>query len=497
MRQIDDYQTDDTATQQVAAPAPDASSAPAAPAAPASPASPAPAQSSPQPAAEPEQKHPTSLLGKIAQAVVNHVEGGTPGHRPLRAWQVQDALNRQAIAEGNAKINWESAQAAHTWAQTAAVQAQLDAMPQQFQEKVREADQKSVDALIAKGRSPRMVLPDDKPETLQAMQSELARANGGQLPGITLMHYGNGYAVYTSDQLSDKGLLESVNPIYKVTADGEMTPAQWAALTPQLRAKKVADAFQVFSHPSAIRGENPQQTIARYKSYLAKAQALPDDDTDKARLVSQAKEAVGMLQSGLDANFDQKTALMDEKLKRQKALKQTAGSGVGKDGLPKLTASTKTMVEAAPHVIELAERVEQLVKEQQATLGPAASRWQEYMAGTVGAPNPEFTKLRTDVGLLTTLLMRMHVGARGGEYIMKEFKDLMDSGRQSPENLLSALEEVRKYASDVQNTGKPPSSLPSAETGGTVRMRAPNGQIKDVPANKVEHFKAKGAVVVK
>lgn len=118
-----------------------------------------------------------------------------------------------------------------------------------------------------------------------------------------------------------------------------------------------------------------------------------------------------------------------------------------------LTNTTKTMVEAAPKVLALAERLNSLIDQQVQTLGPAASRWQEFMAGRVGSPNPEFTKLRTDAGLLQTLLMRMHVGSRGGEYIMKHFQDLLDTGRQSPENMKAALEEITQYAHDVQSEG--------------------------------------------
>lgn len=41
------------------------------------------------------------------------------------------------------------------------------------------------------------------------------------------------------------------------------------------------------------------------------------------------------------------------------------------------------------------------------------------------------------------------------------------------------------------------STPPPAATSGTVRMRAPNGQENDVPADQVEHYKQRGAVVVK
>jgi hypothetical protein len=125
-----------------------------------------------------------------------------------------------------------------------------------------------------------------------------------------------------------------------------------------------------------------------------------------------------------------------------------------------LTAATKSMVEAAPGVITLANRVKQLMAAKDAKgnpvldLGPGASRWQEFMAGKVGSSNAEFTKLRTDIGLLSTKLMRMHVGARGGELIMQHFKDLIDSGKQSPENLNAALDEIIQYAQDTAGEGK-------------------------------------------
>lgn len=127
---------------------------------------------------------------------------------------------------------------------------------------------------------------------------------------------------------------------------------------------------------------------------------------------------------------------------------QTA-AGYATMGRP--TSSTMTMIEAAPGVIALTQRVRTLVDQQEKSLGPAASRWAEFMAGKVGAPNPEFTKLRTDVGLLTTKLMRMHVGARGGTDIMHHFQDLIDTSKQSPENLRAALEEIETYAREVQS----------------------------------------------
>lgn len=145
---------------------------------------------------------------------------------------------------------------------------------------------------------------------------------------------------------------------------------------------------------------------------------------------------------------------------RAKAAQQTTANQLKQS---QLTNSTRTMVEAAPKVIGLIDRVNDSINKMGDQLGPAGSRWAEFWAGKVGEPNEEFTKLRTNVGLLTTLLMRMHVGARGGEYIMKHFQDLMDSGKQSPTNMRAALGEIEAYAHSVQAEGS--TGFPSAGNG--------------------------------
>lgn len=130
----------------------------------------------------------------------------------------------------------------------------------------------------------------------------------------------------------------------------------------------------------------------------------------------------------------------------------------------KTTAATRTMKESAPKVVSFVDRIDKLVDVNEKQLGPAAGRWAEFMTGKVGAPNPEFAKLRTDIGLLTTQLMRMHVGARGGVELMHHFAQLIDSGKQSPENLRAALGEIKAYAQSVG--GQPITEEESKPTAG-------------------------------
>jgi len=161
----------------------------------------------------------------------------------------------------------------------------------------------------------------------------------------------------------------------------------------------------------------------------------------------------------------------------------TDTKGMPKVGASGMSASTRTMLDAAPTVKSFVDKINGEVDQNAENLGPAKSRWREYMAGTVGAADPSFTKLRTNMGLLQTLLMRMHVGARGGEYIMKHFQDLIDSGKQSPENLHAALGQIGEYADELlkekANAGQPAQTV--QPTGGaTHRYNPSTGKIEEI-----------------
>ena len=127
-------------------------------------------------------------------------------------------------------------------------------------------------------------------------------------------------------------------------------------------------------------------------------------------------------------------------------------------GLPEtenpLTNTTKTMIETAGNVKSLANEALSIVnnKDKTGELGPVASRWRDFSAGTVGASDPEFMRFRTIASdLLPTLLMRMHMGARGGEKIMEKFTGMMGADHQTPENLRAVLGEISNYADMVSS----------------------------------------------
>lgn len=164
-----------------------------------------------------------------------------------------------------------------------------------------------------------------------------------------------------------------------------------------------------------------------------------------------------------------------------KEFRSTQDMGIG-ELKPPITSATKTMMEAAPKVKEFVKRIRQSLTNIGDDLGPIGGRWQEFFTGKVGTENKEYTNLRTNTLLLSTLLMRMHVGARGAQGLLEHFKSIMDMSYQSKENLETAMNVIDEYADDVLKPMKKSNSQPS---GDMIKVRRKSdGKTGTMPASK-------------
>jgi hypothetical protein len=136
-------------------------------------------------------------------------------------------------------------------------------------------------------------------------------------------------------------------------------------------------------------------------------------------------------------------------------------SGVNTLSTP--TGPTRSMAEVAPRVIGFVDRINQLIDNNEKQLGPLQGRWNEFKQGKIGLPNQGMAQLRTNLSLLETALMRMHVGARGGEQMMEHFHDMIGGLKQNPENIRAAIGEIRDYAVQVAGE-RGPQAPPKAAT---------------------------------
>lgn len=132
-----------------------------------------------------------------------------------------------------------------------------------------------------------------------------------------------------------------------------------------------------------------------------------------------------------------------------------------------------------PGILTLAK---QLNKE--GKLGPIMSRYQDWInkGGSVlgfDSGDPNFQKLLTGMGLQTTALMQVHVGSRGGAYILEHFQDLANLKKMSGTAFMAALDEEYKY---IRKKAMLPN--PKSRGGGSETEPTPD-RPKSVPANAV------------
>ena len=97
--------------------------------------------------------------------------------------------------------------------------------------------------------------------------------------------------------------------------------------------------------------------------------------------------------------------------------------------------------------------------------------------------------------------------SRAANVLEKAMIHTPNAWKDSSKLMYDKLSTIEKNLTDIEQAARtygrksgivpPTTELQAPPPGATVRMRAPNGQEKDVPAGDVEHFKARGAVVVK
>lgn len=150
--------------------------------------------------------------------------------------------------------------------------------------------------------------------------------------------------------------------------------------------------------------------------------------------------------------------------------------------LAQLTGPSRTMIEKAPSVIDLAQKSIELVNQNQQKLGPVRGRIREFTVGTLGAKDPSFQALRTNLSLLSSLLLQMHVGSRGGQQMIQRFDKKLTAAGPDPDNLKSTLNEIIAYANEKIAQGQ---AAGMGAAAGTTPTPGATAQPKPAPTPRV------------
>ena len=109
-------------------------------------------------------------------------------------------------------------------------------------------------------------------------------------------------------------------------------------------------------------------------------------------------------------------------------------------------------------------------------LGPATTRFQDWLnhgntAANFDAGDPDVQRLFTKMGLATTGLMQVHVGARGSAQMLEHFEDLAKAKQMSPTAFRTALDVENRYVK--MKAMLPSSGTSQASSPQTVQTPAP------------------------
>jgi hypothetical protein len=147
------------------------------------------------------------------------------------------------------------------------------------------------------------------------------------------------------------------------------------------------------------------------------------------------------------------------------------------------TTQSRSMGEMATALRTEIPRIKQEVSQldSEGKLGIIAGRYDDFMTGNVGANDPEFTQLRTDMSLMTSGTLRAHFGARGGQLMYDKFKAYFNQAGQSAANLNAALDTVDNWMGVYEEMGK--GQLPGQGGGNAPAASSSGGAVIKYDAN--------------
>lgn len=260
---------------------------------------------------------------------------------------------------------------------------------------------------------------------------------------------------------------------FQVLNPGKQLPGEFT-LPQNATRQQYADMDKAMEQLERAQGTKAQQDTANAMRQQAAAtsQAAAADRSDKAGrepVTGKDKDGNTVLVSAADA----KNMGLTGQMKADTDLVNK--SQAGRDWLNLATA--KASPNAPPSQMGIMQLVDKM--DQDGKLGTVASRWNEFMAGKVGAGDPDFAALRAKMGLSTTKLMQAHVGSRGGAFMLEHFQDLADAGKMDAPTLKSALSSEVDYMQDV---AKMPGRGPQGGGSNMIQARDAQGKLHQAPA---------------
>ncbi len=277
--------------------------------------------------------------------------------------------------------------------------------------------------------------------------------------------------------------------------------AQNAAEDKKNDAQKPADSARIQNAPKLIQTSTPYLTPAQRTNYVSQLHAgMSNDELDKVQ-----KQAIDENDKAFTHSMEEQRLAQEKAAKGDAAIEKGAKPMIGIDanGSQVLVPASDVKKYGLSQVREVGQAENEKVTnarslltvfnnndpddlgimqlaakfDKEGKLGPAASRFQDWLnkSGSVvtnlagfDAGDPDVQRLFTKLGLSTTGLMQVHVGARGSAQMLEHFEDLAKAKSMSPAAFQAAIATENSYVkmkAMLPNAGK--QSQPAPKVGDT------------------------------
>jgi soluble lytic murein transglycosylase-like protein len=265
-----------------------------------------------------------------------------------------------------------------------------------------------------------------------------------------------------------------------------VTPAQYQAYQTTARsvaqhdAEKVDKAvrppeltdkvLQYWARQGSIDPANLQLMPAAFKPFVAAEMANTGvdlkrlDATSRAMAVPQDPKEVDYWLRQVANDPKNFTLIQGNKGLAEAVRKGAPAAGLNMNQIDAMTRDAATFSRAAlTHLGDIRSGIDSLGAK--GKLGPLASRWGSFLAGTWGSGDPEYNKLRSNIKLLQTAMSRVHGGARGGSspYMAESMNSIMNAKTMDPAMLRSSLGVFENWLQTYANMA--PGTALGAPTG--------------------------------
>lgn len=153
----------------------------------------------------------------------------------------------------------------------------------------------------------------------------------------------------------------------------------------------------------------------------------------------------------------------------------TTTSQFGSENVP--TSQQRNAAGRAQLVLQSIPDVLKDLDENKEQLGPGMGRFNDIYSGKVGAPNPQFAGLMSDLKLMGTAVALAHAQGRMSNELLNEFNSMIASPQQSPENIKAVLGKVQNFMERSAQQGKFTPQSAATEGAGKVDYVFKDGKL--------------------